>query len=66
MSVSDILFALLCWITAHFLAGCAEYAQAMYFVPETVDRAADVAEPNEGAFALTSDVKAPERPETKI
>lgn len=66
MSASDILFALLCWVTAHFLAGCAEYAQAMWVVPETADNATDLAEPNEGAFALTADVKAPERPETKI
>jgi len=66
VSVSDILFALLCWITAHFLAGCAEYARAMSFVPETADNAADVSEPNEGAFALIADVKAPERAETKI
>jgi hypothetical protein len=66
MAASDILFALLCWITAHFLAGCAEYAQAMYFVPEPVDGVADVAEPGERAFALTADVKAPGCPETKI
>lgn len=49
LSFSDILFAVLCWITAHFLAGCANYAQAMSFVPVTVDEAADVAEPGKPA-----------------
>lgn len=45
----DILSALLCWITAQFLAGCADYAQAMSFVPVTVDKAADAAEPSKPA-----------------
>lgn len=49
MACSDILFALLCWITAHFLAGCANYAQAMSLVPLTLDDADDVAEPSKPA-----------------
>jgi hypothetical protein len=64
MLVSDILFALLCWITAQFLAGCADYA--MSFGPVSADTPADVARPDEPAFALMTDVKASECPEAKI
>jgi len=53
MSCSDILFALLCWITAHFLAGCANYAQAMYLVPLTPDDAAGPNEPVQPAGKAT-------------
>ncbi len=30
-SFSDVLFVVLCWITAEFLAGCAHYAQWTFF-----------------------------------
>jgi hypothetical protein len=49
LSFSDILSALLCWITAQFLAGCADYAQAMSLVPVTPDEAAEIAEPGKPA-----------------
>lgn len=48
-SFPDILFAFLCWTTAQFMAGCAEYAQAMSLVPVIVDEAADGAEPSKPA-----------------
>lgn len=49
LSFSDILSALLCWGAVQVLAGCADYAQAMSFVPVIVDEAADVAEPSKPA-----------------
>jgi hypothetical protein len=44
---SNMLFAVVCWISAEFLAGCAQYAQGMLFIPDSMFDARDVVEPTE-------------------
>jgi hypothetical protein len=62
LSFSDILSALLCWITAQFLAGCADYAQAMSLVPVTVEEAVEIAEPSKPAPCADSATVRASRP----
>jgi uncharacterized protein YjiS (DUF1127 family) len=45
----DFLLAVLSWVTAEFLAGCAAYAQAMYFVPANIENSASTREGAEWA-----------------
>jgi hypothetical protein len=46
---SETLFAVMGWITAEFLAGCAQYAQGMFLVSAAIHNAIDIAEPAEPA-----------------
>jgi hypothetical protein len=43
----DVLFAVLSWIAAEFLAACAHYAQGMLLIPASIHEAVDVVEPAE-------------------
>jgi hypothetical protein len=46
---SETLFAVMGWITAEFLAGCAQYAQGMFLISSAIHNAVDIVEPAEPA-----------------
>lgn len=46
---SEALFAVMGWITAEFLTGCAQYAQGMFLMSSVIHNAVDIVEPAEPA-----------------
>jgi hypothetical protein len=44
-SFSEVVFAVMGWITAEFLAGCAHYAQGMFLISAVIHNAVDLVEP---------------------